>query len=417
MVLLWVSMGLLACGAESEDTGAGGGGDTDTEVIGGVDDTADSGDSGGADTADSGDTGDEDPEWEDSEELYAALFDVDTVQRFDLTLDDDAVQSLRRDGTTYVHATFEHDNVVVEDVGLRIKGSSTLQSWDGKPSLKIKFNEFVPGTRYATLERLTLNNMVEDPTQSKEVLAYWLWAQGGMVAPKASFAEVYVNGELFGLYTNLESTDDHFVKRYFADGTGNLWEGNDYADFSDSGIDQFELVSGVDDRTDLRSARRAMWEEDWYTATDEVVNMGQFLDFWAWSIAIGNADGYPYAQNDYFLYDDPADGRFVFTPWGFDESWNTAMGWNYVSGLLGVKCTYDEACVALLEARVSTALTAVEAAGAGEKAAALHALTEQIVRDDTRRPSWSAGEVISARAGLASTVETWPATVRGQMGL
>lgn len=417
MVLFWVSVGLLACDAGSDDTGAdsASGGDTDTEVIGGVDDTAaDSGDDSGDE--DSGDT-DEDPEWEDSEEVYATLFDVDAVQRFDLTVDDAAIQSLRRDGTAYVHAVFEHDNVRIDDVGLRIKGSSTLQSWDGKPSLKIKFNEWVPGTRYGTLERLTLNNMVEDPTQSKEVLAYWLWAQGGMVAPRAAFAEVYVNGELFGLYANVESTDDHFVKRHFADGTGTLWEGNDYADFTYDGVNNFELVSGVDDDTDLRAARRALAEDDWYAATDEVINLDQFLDFWAWSVAIGNADGYPFNQNDFFVYDDPADGRFVFTPWGVDESWNTAMSWNYVSGYLGVKCVYDAACTALLGASVSAALDAVEAADPGAKATALHALTEPIVRDDPRRPSWSAGEVISARAGLASTVETWPATVRGQMGI
>lgn len=399
---------LLACddSPKPADTGDDGGGEDtdDTEVIG---DTTDTGE-------DSGDSGDDTAEAAEEEARYAAFFDSATVQRVDLVLDETAAASLAADPYTFVSGTFIHDGTVVEQVGIRLKGS---QSLDGKPGFKVKLNEFVPGRRYGTLERITLNNMVDDPTQSKEVVAWWAWAQTGMPAPQANFAQVYVNDEYYGLYANVETPDDHWLDRRYADGGGDLWDGNDSADFTAEGLDNFELVSGEGNTNALGLTFQAVWSADFWNEAGAYIDLPQYLDFWAWSIAIGTQEGYPYELDGYYLYADPADGLFDYTPWGLDEAWDTGMDPMYPSGAVAGNCLQDSVCASALDVAVEDALTLYETLDLAGAATAAHDLTEQAVADDTRRPEWTTSEVLSARNTLIYRMEQRPAQVRTQMGL
>ncbi|MFZ5482050.1 MAG: CotH kinase family protein [Myxococcota bacterium] len=353
---------------------------------------------------------------------YEALYDYDVLQQIRLTISAADQDLLRQDGGTYVPATFEHDGVVIEEVGVRIKGSSTLREWDGKPSLKVKLNEYVDGQLYGGCEMLTLNNMADDVTQAHEVLGYALLREGGQLAPRATFAQVWVRTdeaaewEYRGLYTNLEQVDERFLRHRDIDDGGTLWEANDSSDFTATGLQHFELVWGEDDRSDLDDVREAIFSQDFWADANEVVDMDQFLRFWGWRIAIGDRDGYPYVLNDYFVYDDPADGRFDFSPWGIDESWDTGMTWDAVGGILGEKCTRDTTCVEGLYAATSDALAAYEAADPESLAQRLFDLTETAALDDTRR-TWTIAEVEAGRTRLRHYAGLWPDMVRTRMGL
>jgi spore coat protein CotH len=355
---------------------------------------------------------------------YAALYDPAVLQDVYLTVSAANQDILRADGTEYVPATFEHDGYAYVDVGVRVKGSSTLRGWDAKPSLKIKLNEYVEDQRYGGVEVVTLNNMADDASQSHEVLGYNLLNAAGRLASKASFARVFVRASdadewtYYGLYANVEEVDERFLKHRDMDLAGSLWEGNDGADFSSDGINNgFELVWGDEDRSDLDDVRSAIYGDgDFYAATDAVVNMEQFTSFWAWRIALGDADGYPYVLNDFYVYDDPADGRFVFIPWGIDESWNVYMTWNAVESAFPVKCLRDATCSAQLSTATAAALTTYEGSAVPTLTQRAFDLTEEAVSEDTRR-EWAIADVNAARAQLLVDTETWPATVRQQMGL
>lgn len=411
-VTTWV---LLACSGPGDggDTASGGDDtgrpDTDTEVL---DDT-------GPDDTDTDETGETDT-GPDDDAAYEAFFAPDVVQRIDLELSEEALAALRADPDTYVEGVFVHDGYRHESVGIRLKGgASTFEDIDGKPSFRLKLDEFVDGLDYGGLDRLNLHNMKADPAQAREVAAYWTLAAAGVVAPRANFAEVYVNGESRGVYANVEEIDGSFRERHFEDPSGDLWEAGDGADFTPAGVEHYSAVGGEGDFDALDAARRQIQTGDgaFYDVADVVLDMDQFLAFWAWQVALGNEDGYPYELDDHALYADPtAAGRYTYVPWGLDETWDAAMDWEAYSGTVAVQCAYDDACLALFKAATRDALEAYEAADTTAIVQSAMDVSLSAVTADTRR-ELPLADVTYARAQLANIVLNRPNIVRSQMGI
>ncbi|MSQ01961.1 MAG: hypothetical protein EXR71_08715 [Myxococcales bacterium] len=376
-------------------------------------------DSGGVSNGDTGD----DPlaEVAEAEAFYA--FGI--LQELRLTLTEDTIKELdrqaRRGTTEYLPGDVEVNGIPFGNVGVRIKGSSTLRTFDGKPSLKIKFNAFVPDQDFAGLERVTLNNMVEDPTQTKEVMAYRIFREAGLDASRANHAAVYVNDELYGLYTNLETMDDHWLGDRFPDPAGELFEANDNADFTRGGLAHWESASGEGDTTQLQAVIDALRVSggDFEAELSGTVDLAQFRRFWAWSLLIGNTDGYPYTLNDCYVYADPGAGlRFVFFPWGVDESWQawTLSSWGSASGVLAARCLDDDACRSSFRATMTDELALYETFPVVAWFTEAEAATADILEADPRRSFTLAG-VRAERANLVTALEGWAAMVREAMGL
>ena len=112
----------------------------------------------------------------------------------------------------------------VAQVGVRKKGliGSVVST---RPSLKVKFDEYVDGQTFAGLDGLTLNNNNQDQRLLQKFLAYDLYTRAGVPAPQASFARVRVNGEDLGVYTRVETIDEAFLRRAFGNDKGVLFEG------------------------------------------------------------------------------------------------------------------------------------------------------------------------------------------------
>ncbi len=53
---------------------------------------------------------------------------------------------------------------------------------------------------------------------------------------------------------------------------------------------------------------------------NEVVDIDNFLRYWAIESLIGFWDGYTNNQNNYWIYENPSNGRFYFMPWGADAA-------------------------------------------------------------------------------------------------
>lgn len=386
--------------------------DTAMEDAPGVDDTGEPPDDTGGDT----DTADDEAD-------YAAFYAEGRVQDVRLTISEDTIRELNRqarNGTfEYLAGDAQINGRDFPNVGIRIKGSSTLRDFDSKPSLKIKFDYFEAGQDYAGLERITLNNMVEDSTQTKEVMAYRVFREMGFPASNANHAALYVNDEYYGLYTNLETMDDEWLKRRFSDPDGELWEANDYADFTRSGVRYWESASGPGDESGLDAVVDALRTDDEYTNVNLVLNMEQFLRWWATRLVEGDVDGYPYSLNDCYLYADPSDGgRILFIPWGVDESWNTGAPayWRSVGGELASMCLKDDACEAdflrLAGEQLDQFATLDPTAWLAEERTAIAVY----VAADSRRGT-SAERVNEAQDALEANMRSIPEALRREMGL
>jgi len=220
----------------------------------------------------------------------------------------------------YYAGTVTIDGETLANVGVRKKGF--LGSLDTeKPSLKLKFDEFVPGTELFGLDRVTLNNSKSDASYVNQCIAYSVFAAAGVPAPRCNFAHVVVNGADAGLYVNVEAIDKELLRRFYDDDEGNLYEGT-LSDFRDGWTNTFEKKTNEDDpdRSDLERVTSALAAPDaeLAAALDQTIDLDEFLSFWATEVVILHADGYSGNTNNFLVYHDPTTDRFAFLPWGTD---------------------------------------------------------------------------------------------------
>lgn len=336
---------------------------------------------------------------------HDAFFDVSGIGEIRITLSGSSLAALNDDPRVYTTGEVEIDGTTLLSVGVRLKGNSSFQELDGKAAFKLKLNEYCAGQKYAGLKGVTLNNMSTDPTQSQEMINYQLWEAAGLNAPHATYAQVYLNDELYGLYASVESMDSEWIGARYADATGDLWEAGEDAEFDDAHLVGWELKEGTGDGTALAAVAAALLEDGAvYDNLDAVLSMDQYLSYWAWKVIVGDDDGYPWNPNDVFLYGDPAiGGRFEFSPWGFDEGWKDHVAWDNATGTLSVACLADADCSKRFRARLVEAVATFESIDTVAFAEAAWALSEPVLAADTRR-GLTVDEVEAAREELRDVI-------------
>ena len=225
---------------------------------------------------------------------------------------------------TWFPATVTVDGETHAEVGVRKKGFIGSQS-DTKPSLKLRFDKYVDGLALGgVMERMTLNNGVQDPSLINTCLAHQVFAAAGIPTPRCSFATVSVNGKELGLYVHVEEIKPPFLARYFASTEGNLYEGS-VSDFTPDYRGTFEKKTNEDaaDWSDVDAVVAALQDPSaaGLAALADAVDLDRFLTFWALEVLVGHWDGYSGNRNNYRFYREPG-GRFVFMPWGVDAAFH-----------------------------------------------------------------------------------------------
>jgi hypothetical protein len=236
--------------------------------------------------------------------------------------------------TTYPGA-ITIDGTRLDNVGIKKKGFfGSLHPT--RPSLKIKIDEYDPDKHYLGLERLTLNNSNQDDSYLRTCLAYQAFTAAGIVAPRCNFARVTVNGELLGIYVDVESIDKRMIKKRYANGNGNLYEGS-LSDFRTEWVNTFEPKGGGD-RADIQpivTTLETATDGALVDALDADLDVDQFRTYWAMEMIVNHWDGYSNNKNNFFIYNDPTAGRFQFIPWGPDATYQigpTMGGLGVVNG-------------------------------------------------------------------------------------
>ena len=222
---------------------------------------------------------------------------------------------------TVFPGTITIDGETVADVGVRKKGflgSITPE----RPSLKISFDETVPDRTYLGLSRMTLNNNRQDASQANTCLAYRVFREAGVPAPRCNHARVTVNGQYLGTYSHVESIRRSMLARWFGDDGGNLYEGA-VADLRPIWVDDYESKPGNDDdRADLQALIDVLATDgpDLEARLAPSLDVDAFTTFWAAEVLVDHWDGYTGNANNHYLYRDPGNGRFYFLPWGPDSA-------------------------------------------------------------------------------------------------
>jgi len=231
----------------------------------------------------------------------------------------------------FVQGELESDQI---SIGLRLKGSTSIQPLKQKPSMRIQFNwgDALKGQRFLGLKNMTLHSLTQDNSLVHELGAYKLYNSMGVVAPNTGWAEVFVNGKSKGVYLNIETPDDIFLSKRFKDPTQHLYEGQAFADLkpgNDSG-GEYEAMFLVDegwattpskaDLTALIEAANVEPAKAWWDGLAKRVDRTAMVKMFAVDNFIGHWDGYSGSIiNNYFLRSN-SKSVFTFLPWGTDQT-------------------------------------------------------------------------------------------------
>jgi hypothetical protein len=381
-------------------TGSGAGANT-----GGMGGSGGAGGVGGAETAD-------------------ALFASDGIARIELTLDELAIDSIWAAPSEYVHADAEialtnGEVLNLPGIGLRLKGKyGSFRTLDQKAAFLLKFDEFDKKQEPLGLEKLALNNMVQDSSMIHEQLASSLFRAAGVPAPRTSYARVFVNGELYGLYSTIEVLDNsEYLKTWFGEDEGNLYEGQYGSDLEDGFIPTFDQDNGEDvgfaDLQELKLALDAMTDPaTFFEDASTVIDMEAYLNFSATEIFIGHWDGYAWTRNNYFVYRG-ADGRWTFMPWGTDQTFADGLPIWGGDGRVQEMCGASLPCRQQLKTafeQVSARVTELDLVNRCDE---LRALIDEAMLEDPRKEydeGWVYGSIDATKAFLQNR----PADVAGQ---
>jgi hypothetical protein len=250
-------------------------------------------------------------------EARAGFFASPAVALFEFEVNPAGAAILRRNSRTYVPATVRQGGTVLTNVGIRLKGMGSFRPVDEKPSLAVKFDEFVPEQEYRGLTKLMFNNSAQDPTFLAELLATGLFRDAGVPAPRITYARVRFNGRDLGLYVVAEAMNKRFLKEHFGNAQGNLYEGY-LADIDDQ-LDQDNGKStDQEDRKLLLQATQIPDPKDRYAQLDRLLDIDRFVSFVAMEMLVGHWDGYAIHTNNYRLYHNPASDKMVFITHGLD---------------------------------------------------------------------------------------------------
>ena len=229
--------------------------------------------------------------------------------------------ALRRNDRAYVRATIRDGDTVYTDVGIHLKGAAgSRRDLNDKPALTVNFDRFQDHQRFHGLDKIHLNNSVQDPSYMTELLCGDLFRAAGVPAARTTHARVQLNGRDLGLFVLKEGFNKTFLRRYFKNVQGNLFDGGFLTEISQS----LQKMSGNETNTygALRAVVAAAGEPDpveRMERLEQVLDVDRFISFIAMEVMTWHWDGYAMKKNNYRVYHDPDTDKIVFFAHGMDQ--------------------------------------------------------------------------------------------------
>ena len=156
------------------------------------------------------------------------LFDTGTVHTLDIVMDDWDSFISTCTNEEYSPCSVVIDNESFGNVGIRAKGNTSLTQVESygndRYSFKIEFDHYETGKTYHGLDKLSLNNIIQDNTYMKDYITYQMMGYFGAPSPLCSYVYIRVNGEDWGLYLAVESVEESFLQRNFGADYGELYK-------------------------------------------------------------------------------------------------------------------------------------------------------------------------------------------------
>ncbi len=226
-----------------------------------------------------------------------------------------------------------------DNVGVRYRGHSSLLGGEyERVGLKLSFNEFESGRLFHGVKKINLLGTEGDYSLMREHLTLLLMERFGLPVPRSAYALLYVNDEFQGVFPNTEEPDDSaFLDNHFAsDASGSLYKVAGYCggsgDFEYLGDDTsmyveiYEPKAGTsesDISQDLLPFITCASESDTFESCMSAwIDVDEWLAEIAADVVLPDIDGMEATGQNFMLYFQPDQGRFVVYPWDKDQAFN-----------------------------------------------------------------------------------------------
>lgn len=186
-----------------------------------------------------------------------------------------------------------------------------------------------------------LNAEFKDPSLIRNKLSFDFFSEIGTLAPQAHHVFLTLNGRAEGVYLEIESVDELFLKRR------NLPDGTIF--YAVDGDANFSLMSDLDKET--KKSLTLGYEKKWGGAGDDYylqefifkinttpraefeteipkyLDVDKYLRWVAGVIFTANYDGF---VHNYALYRNRESGLFEIIPWDYDATWGRDVNGKYM---------------------------------------------------------------------------------------
>lgn len=156
------------------------------------------------------------------------LFDTSSVHTIDIVMDEweDFLETCENE--EYSACSVVIDGEAYKNVGIRAKGNTSLSSvaayGNNRYSFKIEFDQYDSTKSYYGLDKISLNNIIQDNTYMKDYLCYQMMGAFGVPSSLCSYVYITVNGEDWGLYLAVEGVEESFLQRNYGSDYGELYK-------------------------------------------------------------------------------------------------------------------------------------------------------------------------------------------------
>ena len=293
------------------------------------------------------------------------LFDTSKVHSIEIIMDDWDSFIENCQSEEYQVCEIVIDDEVYKNVAIRGKGNTSLSSvaamGSERYSFKVEFDQYNDGGSYHGLDKLSLNNLIQDNTYMKDYLTYQMMNEFGVDSPLCSFVYITVNGEDWGLYLAVEGVEDAFLQRNYGTNYGELYKpdsmnlgggrGNGKGfDFAEGGFsmgssdvklqyidNNVESYSNIFDnaKTDVSTADKERLINSLQILSEgkkieRVVDVDEVIRYFVVHNFVCNGDSYTGMMvHNYYLYE--KSGKLSMIPWDYNLAYGSFQSTNATS--------------------------------------------------------------------------------------
>ncbi|MED2971283.1 CotH kinase family protein [Fictibacillus sp. B-59209] len=205
---------------------------------------------------------------------------------------------------------------------------------------------FMKSQSFFGARRIHLNAEYNDPSLIRNKLSLDFFRDIGVLSPEAQHVTLYINGLYQGVYLQLESVDQKFLKKRGLPAGSIYYAISENANFSKynptTGKEKRSVTAGYEIKFDpnksFNSLRELMHcilnssEKEFPSRIEPLLDIDQYFRWLAGAVCTQNFDGF---IHNYALYKNGENKRFEILPWDYDATWGRdihgdVMGNKYV---------------------------------------------------------------------------------------